>query len=154
RLLRGIGRPQSRHFWDPAFDLLSEVTGLARVRKLGHAVFHFYPVYNVPEMGGEQVFRMQQIVETIFSHYRSQTRVPSFKSLIEQERKYFDSQSVTSASFVQSRPKQKPREFPVGERTFRLQTQEGWLSLLCYQALSERNYEPLINEIKVISDKH
>ena len=133
-------------------NLLSGV-GEAQPGVESAASFDFIAIYDMRDLRSEDITKMQQTVATLFSHYSASTRVPSFRRLMNQDQKYFRSNSLTARGFEKAKPTLLGRMFSLPDDPIAVNSMEGKLFLLCSRLVATRDHGPFIEEMRSFDDK-
>jgi orotate phosphoribosyltransferase len=141
---------QTMDFISRIRNLLRGVGGGNRNSATG---FEFNAIYSMSDLNSDDIIKTQQMLSTLFSHYLSETRVPSFRRWMSQDQKYFKANSLTARDFEQALPTPLPSEFCLDNSSISVNTQESKLFLLCSHLVTKRDYTPLIEEMTFFSEK-
>ena len=122
------------------------------------AKFVFLPVYAVCELSHKNIAKMQATVQTLLDHYVSETRVRSFQRQVNQVRRQFESQTVTSRAFKVAKSGILREKFSYHVTRdgpeISVGTRAGKLSLFSAHLVATRDYAPLIRELEKSDDPY
>ena len=115
--------------------------------------FKFISVYSITDFRSDDILMMQQMIESLFSYYQNETRVPSFRRKMVQERNLFSSKSLTARTFETNHTRRHASLFDLNGNTIPVNSREGKLFLLCTNLIATRDYRPLIAELQNLGEK-
>ena len=123
--------------------------------------FEFHIVYNFLDIGHDDIDRIHQEVDWLFSHYNDRTKVPSFKRLSKRIKGYFNSSNYISRAYkTETTSLSSPSSsYSLAEdccsssmasrelKNIKADSQEGKIGLMTYNLALHRDFKPIIKEI-------
>ena len=122
--------------------------------------FEFHVVYNFLDIGHDDIGRIYQEVDRLFSYYNDRTKVPSFRRLSRRIKGYFNSSNYISRAYKNEATLSSPSSsYTLAEdcclssmaspelKNIKADSQEGKIGLMTYNLALHRDFKPIIKEI-------
>ena len=120
-------------------------------------LFDFIPIYNISDLKGIDILKMQQILDALVLDYAANTTEASFRLLAKQELVEFRSKSVITRKFETTEPiplsPEQQQTITLGGGKFAVRSKDGRLFCYCIYAAQTRNYLPLIDSLNNETNK-
>lgn len=120
-------------------------------------IFDFISVYNISDLKGIEILKMQQILDALVSDYAANTSEASFRLLAQQELMEFRSKSIITRRFETTKPiplsPEQQQTITLGNKDFAVRSKDGRLFCFCTFAAQTRNYVPLIKSLITETNK-
>jgi hypothetical protein len=133
---------------------------VARIRKMLGGLggsnmdtdFQFVSVFDVSDFGRNEINKMHQSVHTLLANYASNVHVARLSALLQEEAQYFEFKHLTSHKFREGQSKHMFDDYvtSIGKKSISAKTVDSKLFLICAKINIERDYRPILNEIKQV----